>query len=168
MWLQMFGPWLKGVGPWLRYMVLFVMQYISQDLYSWAHRGLQPDVSTNLSGKDDLAKHILILKLNRGSWMRGAVINCASKSLMHGRTGSDLSGHWQRATVLVLLKFLILNGSQLTTEVWKISYHRMCLTFSSNNGTLKEEVTALSNLPQFQYTLPDGSAKQSIDPSVYS
>ena len=68
------------------------------------------------------------------------------------------------------LEVLILNGSRLTPEGWKISYHLVYpwLTFSCNNGTLKEEVTALSNLPQFQDTLPDGSAKRFIDSSVYS
>ena len=49
------------------------------------------------------------------------------------------------------LEVLILNGSRLTPEGWKISYHLVYpwLTFSCNNGTLKEEVTALSNLHQF-------------------
>ena len=68
------------------------------------------------------------------------------------------------------LEVMILDGSRPANGGWKVSYHLVYpwLTFPCNNTVLKDEVTALSDLPQFKYTLPDGTVKRFIDPSVYS
>ena len=68
------------------------------------------------------------------------------------------------------LEVMILDGSRPANGGWKVSYHLVYpwLTFPCNNTVLKDEVTALSDLPQFKYTLPDGTVKRFIDSSVYS
>ncbi len=65
---------------------------------------------------------------------------------------------------------LILDGSRLTKDGWKVSYHLVYpwMTFPCNNSALKAEVEALAMLPQFQYITKDGSRKGFIDSSVYS
>ena len=68
------------------------------------------------------------------------------------------------------LEVLLLDGSRVTKDGWKVSYHLVYpwLTFRRNNSVLKDEVVALSDLPQFQYIKSDGTRKRFIDPSVYS
>ena len=65
---------------------------------------------------------------------------------------------------------LLLDGSRVTKDGWKVSCQLVYpwLTFRRNNSVLKDEVVALSDLPQFQYIKSDGTRKRFIDPSVYS
>ena len=68
------------------------------------------------------------------------------------------------------LEVLILDGSRNTRDGWKVSYHLVYpwLTFQRNNAALRDEVAALSDSPQLQYTTLGGARKRFIDSSVYS
>ena len=68
------------------------------------------------------------------------------------------------------LEVLILDGSRNTRDGWKVSYHLVYpwLTFQRNNAALRDEVAALSDSPQLQYTTLDGARRRFIDSSVYS
>ena len=68
------------------------------------------------------------------------------------------------------LEVVILDGSRQTRRGWKVSYHLVYpwLTFPCNNTVLKEEVTAISNQPQFQYSTENGTMRSFVDSAVYS
>jgi hypothetical protein len=50
----------------------------------------------------------------------------------------------------------------------KLSCHFPWFVFSCNTTTLRDEVNAMSLLPEFQYQTRDGSSKPFIDPGVYT
>jgi hypothetical protein len=63
---------------------------------------------------------------------------------------------------------MILHGSRMSKGSLKISYHIIFpwLVFSCNTTTLRDEVNAMSLLPEFQYQTRDGCSKPFIDPDV--
>jgi len=68
------------------------------------------------------------------------------------------------------LGHMILRGSRMTGDGLKISYHIIYpwLVFPSNTSELRNEVGAMSEMPQFQYTTVNGESKSFIDPGVYT
>ena len=68
------------------------------------------------------------------------------------------------------LAHMILRGSRMTGDGLKISYHIIYpwLVFPSNTTMLREEVGAMSEMPQFQCSTANGKTKSFIDPGVYN
>jgi hypothetical protein len=68
------------------------------------------------------------------------------------------------------LAHMILRGSRMTRDGLKISYHIIYpwLVFPSNTTMLREEVGAMSEMPQFQCSTANGKTKSFIDPGVYT
>ena len=68
------------------------------------------------------------------------------------------------------LAHMILTGSRMTGDGWKVSYHVIFpwLVFPSNTTMLHDEVGAMSEMPQFQYVTANGVSKSFIDPGVYT
>ena len=68
------------------------------------------------------------------------------------------------------LGHMILTGSRTTGDGLKVSYHIIYpwLVFPSNTTMLHDEVGAMSEMPQFQYTTANGESKSFIDPGVYT
>ncbi len=58
----------------------------------------------------------------------------------------------------------------MTGDGLKISYHIIYpwLVFPSNTTMLREEVGAMSEMPQFQCSTANGKTKSFIDPKVYT
>ena len=65
---------------------------------------------------------------------------------------------------------LTVTGSRTTGDGLKVSYHIIYpwLVFPSNTTMLHDEVGAMSEMPQFQYTTANGESKSFIDPGVYT
>ena len=74
------------------------------------------------------------------------------------------------ATCPKCIEALVLDGSRHTVKGWKVSFHIIYpwLTFPCNTTALKQEATALSALPQLQYTAAGGESRSFVDPAVYS
>ena len=64
---------------------------------------------------------------------------------------------------------MTLDGSRMTDEGWKVSYHVIYpwLVFPCNTTTLRHEVGELSTHPDFQYLCKSGVQKPFVDPAVY-
>lgn len=68
------------------------------------------------------------------------------------------------------LAHLVLDGSRMTDEGWKVSYHVVYpwLVFPCNTTTLKNEAVLLSARPEFQYSDKTNMQKPFVDPAVYT
>ena len=68
------------------------------------------------------------------------------------------------------LAYMILDGSRMTNEGWKVSYHVVYpwLVFPCNTTILRYEALALSAHPEFQYINKSGIQKSFVDPAVYT
>ena len=66
------------------------------------------------------------------------------------------------------LAYMVLNGSRMTDKGLKVSYHLVYpwLVFPCNTTMLRDEVTSMSDLVQFQYRTKNGDLKSFIDPVV--
>jgi len=65
---------------------------------------------------------------------------------------------------------VVLDGSRLTSDGWKVSYHIVFpwLSFQRNDGTLKDLVRKLSEIPDLQYLSKGGTTKPFVDCNVYT
>ena len=68
------------------------------------------------------------------------------------------------------LAHIVLDGSRMTDEGWKVSYHVVYpwLVFPCNTTTLKNEARLLSASPEFQYHDKTNVQKPFVDPAVYT
>jgi len=68
------------------------------------------------------------------------------------------------------LAYMLLDGSRMTDEGWKVSYHVVYpwLVFPCNTTMLRHEVGKLSAHLDFQYLGKDGVQKPFVDPAVYT
>ncbi len=68
------------------------------------------------------------------------------------------------------LAYVLLNGSRMTDKGLKVSYHLVYpwFVFPCNTTMLRDEVTSMSAMGQFQYRTKNGDMKSFIDPAVYT
>ena len=68
------------------------------------------------------------------------------------------------------LAHMVLDGSRMTDEGWKVSYHVIYpwLVFPCNTTTLKSEAERLSARPEFQYRDKANVLKPFVDQTVYT
>ncbi len=86
--------------------------------------------------------------------------------------GTRVVRRWPRAKeeCAQCLAYMVLNGSRMTDKGLKVSYHLVYpwLVFPCNTTMLRDEVTSMSEMEQFQYRTKNGDLKSFIDPAVYT